>query len=87
MMMLATILSWDLFNANELEEGGNPFVDPDVGMRDMFGHMPSHPPFFKQNSNISLAEFEELRCLLILIINESVRSNSHPCIVSSHPLN
>jgi hypothetical protein len=55
MMMLATILSLDLFNANDLKEGANPFVDPDVGMRDMFGNMPSHPPFLKQNSNFSLA--------------------------------
>lgn len=38
MMMFATMSSWDSFNANELEEGGNPCVSPDVGVKNKLGN-------------------------------------------------
>jgi hypothetical protein len=39
MIMFATISSWDLFNGKNGRKEGNPFVDPDIGVRDKLGNM------------------------------------------------
>ena len=39
MTTFAVMLQRDLFSGIELEEEGNPFIDLDVGVRDMLGNM------------------------------------------------
>lgn len=34
-MMVCCVNSWELFNPNELEEGGQTFVNPDEGVNDI----------------------------------------------------
>jgi hypothetical protein len=85
-MMLATISSWDLFSINKLEEGSDQFVNPNIGVRDVLRNTRYLPPLIKQIVDFLRAEFEELCCFIVPIINEDFRSIGLPCIISNHPL-
>ena len=60
--LAATCNSSEFFNANENEDGGQPFVNPAEGVRDQLSSARATPAQFKNLTNFTLDEFEDL-CL------------------------
>lgn len=86
MMMVASISAYEFFNAYELEQGGNPFVDANVSVRHMLSNMHALPSPFKNNYNLTLPKFKELCTLVMPIKIEHARSISVARKVSGRPM-
>lgn len=69
-------------NYYELEDGGNPFIDPTVGVRDLLMSLRALPSFSKTNSNFTLTKFKELCTLVVLNVLGNERSNGEFGVVS-----
>jgi hypothetical protein len=52
--------SFQMFNANELNKGACQWVDPSVGVQDVFIIMWAMPRLFKMLTNFTLVEFDKL---------------------------
>ena len=63
-MMIATCNTYNLFNPNELEEGGQSTINPNVRVMDVFGHMREVPTLFKILTNFEVPKFDEFASLV-----------------------
>jgi len=63
-VVVVVVNSFDMFNANELEEGVGHSMDSSVGVWDVFATMQATPRLFKTLTNFTLAKFDELALLM-----------------------
>jgi hypothetical protein len=63
-VVVVVVNSFDMFNANELEEGAGHSMDSSVGVWDVFATMQATPRLFKTLTNFTLAKFDELALLM-----------------------
>lgn len=86
MMMNVCINSWEFFNPNELEDGGQVGVNPDIGIRDLLASMrATGNALFKNMTNFSLEEFDKLCVLVCPLIHSHARSTGEEHILSGRP--
>lgn len=63
MMMVACNIH-NMLNANDLEEGGQTFVNHNLGVTDILSRMRGLPALFKVLNNFEVHEFDELASLV-----------------------
>jgi hypothetical protein len=61
--------SFNMFNANELEEGVGQLVDLGMGIRDVLIIVRATPGLFKILTDFTLVEFNELTTLMVATID------------------
>ena len=84
-IQVATQSTLELFHTNEWEHGGQDFVNPHEGVRDVLGSMRSTPNLFKVLTNFSIEEFDELCHIVCLTISAHARSTGDICILPGRP--
>ena len=66
--------TFEFFNPNKLEEGGQGTINHECGVRDRLGSMRKLPRPFKTLANFIIEEFDELCTLVVLVISIHTRS-------------
>jgi hypothetical protein len=75
----------DLFIAIEMEEGGGHFVDPTNSVQDVLITLQSTPTLFKNLTNFTTINFEDLASIMAPSIISHAQSTSETPIVSRRP--
>jgi hypothetical protein len=83
---ITCVNTWEFFTPTELEEGGEQFVDLNIGVQDVLMTMWDTPSLFKSLTNFNMTEFEELAQLVVPTIIGHVRSIEEPHHISRQPL-
>lgn len=74
-----------IFNANELELGGQRFVNPTIGVRDQLTSARATPTQFKNLINFTLDEFKDLYLDVCPTIVIYVRTTGEPRSAGGQP--
>jgi len=76
--ILVVTNSFQMFNANELNKGAGQWVDPSVGVQDVFIIMWAMPRLLKMLTNFTLVEFDKLIALVVpTIVNHAQYIGMH----------
>jgi hypothetical protein len=82
---IACINTWEFFIPIELEEGGEQYMDLNIGMQNVLMTMWATPCLFKSLTNFNLTKFEELTQLVVPIIIGHARSTKETHHIYGQP--